>query len=284
MVLSSKRISRSNGGTVSIVVFLVLVGVLMMIPLVYALLQSIKPMEEIFVFPPRFWVNRPTLQNYRNLLNYTSDLWVPVSRYVLNSVFLSVVCTVIQVVIASMAAYSLSKLQWRGRDAFFHIIVLSLLFTGDVVALPQYLMISQMRIIDTFWAMILPSAAYTMGLYLMRQNMLLLPDSLLEAARIDGAPERTIFWSVVMPNVKPTWLTMVVFAFGGLWNRSDTTYIYSEDLKSLPTLLSQISSGGIARAGVSAAAAVLMMIPPILIFIVTQSNVIETMANSGMKE
>ena len=268
----------------SIVVFLVLVGVLMMIPLVYALLQSIKPMEEIFVFPPRFWVNRPTLQNYRNLLNYTSDLWVPVSRYVLNSVFLSVVCTVIQVVIASMAAYSLSKLQWRGRDAFFHIIVLSLLFTGDVVALPQYLLISQMRIIDTFWAMILPSAAYTMGLYLMRQNMLLLPDSLLEAARIDGAPERTIFWSMVMPNVKPTWLTMVVFAFGGLWNRSDTTYIYSEDLKSLPTLLSQISSGGIARAGVSAAAAVLMMIPPILIFIVTQSNVIETMANSGMKE
>lgn len=162
--------------------------------------------------------------------------------------------------------------------------MLALLFTYDVTFIPQYVLVSKLKIINTYLAMILPSIAFPLGLYLMRQNLLGFPDSVLEAARIDGAKERTIFWRIIMPSVKPVWMTMLVFSFGGLWNRSDTNYIFSEQLKGLQTLLQQLSAGGIARMGVSAATTLVLIIPPILVFIIAQSQVIETMANSGMKE
>ncbi len=183
-----------------------------------------------------------------------------------------------------MAAYPLSKYEFRGKNATFQLIVTALLFTGEVVFLPQYILISWFRMLDSYWALILPSLAYPLGLYLMRQNMIGFPDSVIEAARIDGAPERIVFWKIVMPNMKPVWMTMIVFSFGAIWSRSDTSYIYSEQLKGLPSLLTQISASGIARAGAGAAATVILMIPPILIFLLTQSKVIETMANSGLKE
>ena len=145
-------------------------------------------------------------------------------------------------------------------------------------------MLSYLGIIDTYAALILPSMAYPLGLYLMRQNLIAFPDSLLESARIDGAPERTIFWRVVMPVMKPVWMTIIVFSFGTLWNRSEANLIYTESLKGLPTMLQQISSSGLARMGVSAATSVILIIPPILIFLLTQSKVMETMASAGMKE
>lgn len=282
--ISSKKISRSNGGTATIVVFLTLLGVLMMIPFVYTLLQSIKPMEELYIFPPRFWVTSPTLDNFRQLFKTTSDLWVPFGRYLFNSVMISVVCTACQVVVASMAAYPLAKHEFRGKGFVFNMVVIALLFTGEVMFLPQYILISTIGLIDSYWALILPVIAYPMGLYLMRQNMIGFPNAVIEAARVDGAPERCVFWKIVMPNMKSVWMTMIVFSFGSLWGRSDTSYIYSEELKSLPTLLSQISASGIARAGVAAATTVLLMIAPILTFVFTQSSVIETMTNSGLKE
>ena len=284
VLLGSKKISRSGAGTAGIIVFLCIIGVLMVIPFVYTLLQSLKPIEEIYIFPPRFWVTKPTLRNFSNLFKLTSDLWVPFSRYLFNSVFVSAICTGMQVVFASMAAYPLSKHEFRGKGFIFNLVVIALLFTGEVVFLPQYIMIAGMKLIDSHLALILPSVAYPLGLYLMRQNMLGFPDSVIEAARIDGAPERFVFWRVVMPNMKPVWMTMIVFSFGAMWSRSDTSYIYSEQLKALPTLLNQISASGVARAGVGAAATVILMIPPILIFLLTQSKVIETMTNSGLKE
>lgn len=282
--LFKRQISRSIGGNAVIIVFLFAMSILMMLPLVYAIIQSLKPMEELFIFPPRFWVVRPTLSNFKNLFLLTENLWVPFSRYLFNSFFVVIICTVLQVIIASMAAYPLAKHQFPGKKLIFNLVVLSLLFAGEVTFLPQYILISSMNMIDTFWALILPSAAYSLGLYLMRQNLMGFPDSILEASRIDGASEATVFWKIVMPSMKPVWLTMVVFSFGSLWSRSDTNYIYSEQRKNLITLLTQISSGGIARAGVGAAISVLLMLPPIVIFIITQSNVIETMTSSGLKE
>ena len=183
-----------------------------------------------------------------------------------------------------MAAYPLAKHDFFGKNFFFQLIVLALLFTADVLALPQYILISWLGWVDTYWALILPSGAYTLGVYLMRQNMIGFPDSILESARIDGASEAICFWKIIIPSMKSVWMTMIVFSFGAMWSRSDTTYIYTEQLKGLPTLLSQISASGIARQGVSAATSVILIIPPILIFIITQSNVIESMANSGLKD
>lgn len=282
--LKTQRVSRSAGGNAVLIVFLIILGAVMMLPMVYTLLQSVKPLDEIFIYPPRFWVVNPSFNNFKNLSRLTSSLSVPFARYLFNSLFLAVVCTAIQVILASMAAYPLAKHEFFGKGFLNQIIVLALLFTYEVVSLPQYILISKLGFIDTYWAMILPASAYTMGVYLMRQNMVGFPDSVLEAARIDGASEAVCFWKIIMPAMKPVWLTMIVFSFGGLWSRTDTTYIYTEQLKGLPTLLSQLSAGGVSRAGVSAASSVILMIPPILVFILTQSNVMEAMASSGMKD
>lgn len=283
-VYAKERIGRSKIGNSMVLVFLSLAGIVMVIPLLFTVLQSIKPMEEIFIFPPRFWVNRPTLNNFTNLFMLASDLWVPFSRYLFNSLFVTVASTVMQVVFASMAAYPLAKHNFMGKAFFFNLVVFALLFSYDVVFIPQYIFISKLGWADKYISLILPSAAYSLGLYLMRQNLLGFPDSILESARIDGAKEATVFWKIVMPSMKAVWLTMIVFSFGTLWSRTDTTFIYSEQLKSLPTLLQQISASGIARMGVGSATSVILIIPPILIFIITQSNVMETMAKSGMKE
>ncbi len=279
-----KRTSRSVGGTAALFLFLALIGAAMALPLVYTVVQALKPLDEIFIFPPRFWVRNPTLDNIKMLFSLTNSLWVPFSRYAFNSVMLTAACTCMQVVFASMAAYPLAKHDFRGKSFIFNLIVLALLFTYDVTFIPQYVLVSKLKMINTYFAMILPGVAFPLGLYLMRQNLLGFPDSVLEAARIDGAKERVIFWRIVMPSVKPVWMTMLVFSFGGLWNRSDTNYIFSEQLKGLQTLLQQLSAGGIARMGVSAATTLVLIIPPILVFIFAQSQVIETMANSGMKE
>lgn len=283
-ISNPRNVSRSAFGTAMVVIFLSLIGIIMAVPLVYTLLQSFKGLEEIFIFPPRFWVKRPTTINYKMLASLTTNLWVPFSRYLFNSVFISVTTTCLQVVFASMAAYPLAKHDFPGKKFFFTIVVLALLFTYQVVALPQYIEISMFGMIDSYISLILPSLAYPLGMYLMRQNMISFPDSIIESARIDGASEAKVFWRIVMPSMKSVWMTMVVFSFGDMWNRSDASYIYSEQLKSLPTLLSQISAGGIARTGVAAAISVLLIIPPIFTFLFTQSNVIETMASSGMKD
>lgn len=284
MAYRNRRVSRSRGGTLAILLLLFFLGCFMVLPLVYTVIQSLKPLDEIFIFPPRFWVKRPTLENFRSLGTLTSNLWVPFSRYLFNSLFVTIVDTGLQVVFASMAAYPLAKGDFPGKRLIFSMVVISLLFTYDVVFIPRYILISTMGLVDTYWGMILPFLAFPLGLYLMRQNMLSFPDSVIESARIDGAREAGIFWRILMPSLKPVWMTMIVFAFNGVWNMSDSSVIYSEQMKSLPTLLSQISAAGVARMGVGAATSVLLIIPPILIFLITQSNVIETMASSGLKE
>ncbi len=162
--------------------------------------------------------------------------------------------------------------------------MLALLFSTQVTYIPQYVLLSKMKMINTYWAMILPPLSGTLGLYLMKQYMTALPDSLLEAAKLDGAGEYRVFWTIVMPNVKPAWLTLVIFSFQSIWNSSNNSYIYKEQLKMLPTVMSQMAASGVARVGVGAAASVVLMIPVILLFIFTQRNIIDTMANSGMKD
>lgn len=276
--------NRSRGGNAVIFTVLTLLGLFMALPLIYAVIQSIKPLEELFIFPPRFYVSHPTFDNFRDLIAVSSSLWVPFERYVLNSIFVSVVSTAGHVILASMAAYTLAKHKFPGATIIFNIIVLALMFSAPVTALPSYIVMAKLGLINNYLALILPALASPLGLYLMKQFMTQIPEAMLEAARIDGAREFRIFFRVVMPQVKPAWLTLIIFAFQAAWNQTGGSFIYNEELKVLPTILNQISSGGIARAGVASAAAVLLMIPPIATFLITQSNVIETMSHSGMKD
>ena len=281
---SQRRWNRSVGGNICVFAFIGIFAVLMVLPLVYAISSSLKPLNEMWYFPPRFFVTNPTFKNYRDLFYLLNDSWVPFTRYLFNTLFVSVAGTTGHVILASMCAYVFTKHVFPGRDLMFNTVVLSLMFSSAVTSIPSYNIMSWLHLTDTYWAIILPAFSASMGLYLMKQFMTQLPDSLIEAAKIDGAGEWCIFSRIVMPNVKPAWLTLIVFSFQGLWNASGGVYIQSEEIKSLNYAISQIMSGGIARAGASAASIVVMMLLPLIVFFITQSNVIETMSSSGMKD
>lgn len=278
------KLSRSRLGNLVVLVLLAAMGVFTAIPFLFSIVQSIKPVDELFVYPPRLTVSRPTLDNFAVLFNLTSSTWVPVSRYLFNSLLLTVCGTVGNVVVCSMAAYPLAKLKFHGRKLLFNLVVVSLLFTYEVTFIPNYVILSKLQMLDTFWALLLPAVATPMGLFLMKQFMEQIPDSVVESARVDGAGTLTLYWRIVMPQVKPAWLTLVIFSFQSLWNREGLEFIFSEELKMFPTILKQVASSGVARAGAAAAPAVILMIPPIVVFLLSQSNVIETMASSGIKE
>lgn len=283
-IKKTKRVNRSTGGNVAVFLMLIILGSFMLLPVVYTVVQAFKPMEELFLFPPRFMVQNPTIKNFKLISQLIDNLWVPFSRYLFNSVFVSAVGTAGNVIIASMAAYPLAKNDFPGKKVLFKIVTVALLFSGGVLGLAQYIIMAKLHLINTYWALILPSVATPMGLFLMKQFMEGISTSLLEAARLDGMNEFQIYWHIVMPNVKPAWLTMIIFAFQGMWSMTGGNFIYKESLKMLPTALAQIQSGGIARAGVAAAANLLMFIPPVLMFLITQSSIMETMAHAGIKE
>lgn len=279
----SRRVNRSRAANFFIFTIMALFGVFMAFPMVYAISNSLKPLDELWEFPPKFFVRNPTLKNFRDLFTLMGDSWVPMSRYLFNTVFITVAGTVGHVILSSMCAYPLAKMQFRGRGFLFNLVVLSLMFNGTVLSIPSYIVMAQIGWLDTYRAIIVPALGSSLGLYLMKQFMENIPDTLLEAATIDGANEWVKFIQIVMPQVKPAWLTLTIFSVQNLWNISGSVYIYREELKTLPYALNQVVSGGIARAGAASAVVVVMMIVPVVVFIISQSNVIETMTSSGIK-
>ena len=278
------RLSRSKTGTFGIFLFMLVMGAYMLLPVLYSVVQAFKPIDEIFAFPPRFFVRNPTLENFKQVLLLADNLWVPFSRYVFNSLLVSLGGTFLYVMISSLAAYPLAKAKFRGISLISTLVVWTLLFNADVTAMPRYIVISKLGMINTYWAVVLPMLSGTMGVFLMRQFIIsAIPDSTLAAARIDGASEYCIFFRIVMPSIKAAWMTVAIFGFQTFWNFNPQSYIYSENLKQLPAVLSSIAAGGIARAGAASAVSVILMIPPISIFILSQSSVVETMAHSGLK-
>ena len=278
-------LSRSAGGDAGITVMLVLLGAFMFLPMLYVLMQSLKPLDELWMYPPRFYVMNPTFSNYKDLFTLMNSSWVPFSRYIFNTVFTSVSGTFGHLFIASMCAYALAKIKFPGGKFVFKTIQTSLMFHSTVTAITSFILMSAFQMIDTYWAIIVPAWGYTLGLYLMKQFMdSSVPDTVLESARLDGASEIRTYWTIAMPMVKPAWLTLIIYSFQSLWNAGSSIYIYSEQLKSFNYAIGQITAGGIKRQGASAAATVLMMAVPILVFVITQSNIIETMGSSGMKD
>ena len=278
-----KRVSRSRAGDISLFLLLCLFGAFSAYPLVYTICAAFKPLNELFIYPPKLFVDHPTLENFTDLSVLMEDSWVPFSRYLFNTVFINLAGTVGHVILASMAAYPLAKYNFPGSKIIFGLVVYSLMFASSVTDTPRYIVFSCIGLVDSQWAIIVPAFAYSLGLYLMRQFMSDINMELIEAAKIDGANEFQIYWRIIMPLVKPAWLTLIILLFQQLWNTDGGTYIYSEQLKPLSYALHQIVSGGIARTGTSAAIMLIMMIVPISVFILSQSQIIETMAHSGMK-
>ncbi|MBR2930698.1 MAG: carbohydrate ABC transporter permease [Clostridia bacterium] len=278
-------LNRSSGGDLGITIMLTILGLFMFIPMYYVVIQSLKPLDELFMFPPRFYVMKPTLDNFADLFTLMGDSWVPFSRYIFNTVFITICGTLGNLIFASMAAYSLAKLRFPGRKMIFQVIVMSLMFHSTVNQVTHFIILSSFGWIDTYLSIIIPSLASTMGLYLMKQFMeSSVPDTVLESARLDGASEFRTYLTIAMPMVKPAWLTLMVECFKNLWNEGSSVYIHSEELKTFNYAIGQILAGGIARSGAGAASTVLMMMVPIMVFVFNQSKIVETMGSSGMKD
>ena len=283
-LITRRHPNRSIAGDIGIYLLLIIIGVAMVFPLVFQVGASLKPLDEFFRFPPPVWPQHPTTDNFSDLFVTMGQSWVPFSRYLVNTVFITVIGTFGHLVIASMAAFVLAKYEFPGGRTFFAVVTTCLMFSGYVTGIPNYLIMSRLGMIDTYWALILPAFAAPIGLFLMKQFMEGLPTALIEAATIDGASTFGVFWHIVMPNVKPAWLTMIIFSVQSLWNTSAATVIYSEAKKTLVYALNQIQAGGIARTGQVAAAQVIIISVPIIIFILSQSRILETMASSGIKD
>ena len=282
--LRRRQPNRSRTGDFFVYLFLLLVAVAMVFPLVFAINSALKPLDELFMFPPKVFAQNPTLDNFADLFVTMGKSWVTFPRYVFNTVFITVVGTAGHLIIASMGAFVLAKYDFPGGKTFFKLVTVALMFSGYVTAIPNYLIINALGWIDTYWAIIIPAFAAPIGLFLMKQFMEGLPTSLIEAAKIDGANEWKVFMGIVMPNVKPAWLTLIIFSVQSLWNNKAATFIFSEEKKTLVYALQQIQSGGIARTGQAAAVTVIVMIVPIAIFILSESQILETMASSGLKD
>ena len=279
-----RKPNRSFWGDLGIYTLLAIIAVAMAFPMVFSIAASLKPLDELFRFPPKVFPDHPTFDNFSDLIVTMGQSWVPFSRYLINTVFITFVGTFGHVLIASMAAFVLSKYDFPGGKGFFKIVVTALMFTGYVTGIPNFVIMSKMGIIDTYFAVILPAFAAPIGLFLMKQSMESLPNALIEAAHLDGAGEMRIFWSIVMPNVKPAWLTISIFSVQSLWNTNAATVIRTESKKTLVYALQQIQAGGIARTGQAAAVTVVVMLVPITIFILFQGQIVETMSSSGLKD
>ncbi len=278
-----KRLSRSWQGDLALSLVLLIFGLFSAYPLVFTIANAFKPLDEIFIFPPKLLPRNITFDNYTDLFNLIGNTRIPISKYLFNTLFISIIGVAGHVIIAALAAYPLAKYKFPGRAFINQTIIYSLMFSAFVTAIPTYLIISWLGLIDTHWAIIIPAWGFTLGLFLMRQFMVTIPTELLEAAKIDGAGEYRIFFQVVMPLVKPAWLTVIILLFQQLWSTDGGSYIFTENLKPISYALQQIVSGGIARTGTAAAVGVIMMIVPISVFIFSQTRIIDTMAHSGLK-
>ncbi len=279
--------NRSALGSVLGTALLMLMGAFVALPLLYVISNAFKPLDEYFLYPPKFFVQNPTFQNFSDLMLLMQSSWVPFTRYVFNTVFMTASGTFLHIMAASMAAFVLEKHVFPGRKAFFTLVTTTLMFSPVVMWVPNMLIMSRLGLMDTYWALILPVVGMPLGLFLMKQFMSIVPDSLLEAARMDGMKEARLFFTIVMPIVRPAWMTLMILCIKDLWNATGAFFIRSEQLKTLPYAMNNIlfaNGGGSARAGAGSAVGLVLISVPILIFFFAQRSIIETMATSGIKE
>lgn len=275
---------RSILGNATVYIVIGALAMLSALPLVYAVITSLKPIDELLQFPPRFRVVRPTMDSYRDLFQLVSSLWVPLSRYMFNTVFVTVIGTAGHVLIAAMAAYPLAKHRFPGKKMMIGAILMALMFVPSVTFMPLFILMSKLNLVNTYAALIFPWLGQSLGLFLMKQFIEQLPDQILEAARIDGASEFRTFFTIILPNSVPAVMTVILFQFTQMWNFTQADLVFSESLKMMRTAFEQIAQENfVVRMGPGSAASVILMLPPILLFILLQRKVVETMTFAGIK-
>ncbi|MEH7237040.1 carbohydrate ABC transporter permease [Bacillus sp. JJ1562] len=268
--------------------FLIPLAIIMAMPIVYIVSHAFKPIDELFAYPPRFFVQKPTLENFTDLMNVSNATGVPMTRYLFNSIISTVLVVFFTVLISTMAGFALSKKRFKLKKTIFEINTLALMFVPAAVAIPRYLLIDEIGLLDSFWAHILPLLAMPIGLFLVKQFIDQIPNELIEAAKMDGATDYRIFFKIIIPLVKPAIATIAILSFQAVWNNVETSslFVNDENLKTFGFFMSTLATdtgNSVAGQGMAAAASLLMFIPNLIIFIILQSQVMNTMAHSGIK-
>ncbi|WP_057987592.1 carbohydrate ABC transporter permease [Lederbergia galactosidilytica] len=279
---------RLDATQVIILFFLTLLAFFMLLPIVYILNHAFKPLHELFLFPPTFIVQDPTFQNFVELMSMTQSTFVPVSRYIFNSVIVTVAATAAMVFTSSLCAYALSKHKFPGVNLVFSLIMLSLLFVPTVLQIPRYVVVQNLGIMNSYWGHVLPMVAMPVGVFLMKQFMDQVPNEIMEAAKIDGASEFRMFLQIVIPIVTPAIATIAIISFQSAWGNVETSQLFMQDesMKTLPYYMQSLTANlanTVARQGAAAAGALIMFLPQLIIFLFFQKKVIATMAHSGIK-
>ncbi|MDX2162416.1 MAG: carbohydrate ABC transporter permease [bacterium] len=273
-------------------VILVPLAALMMLPIVYIFSSAFKPPDELFAYPPRFLVTNPTFKNFTDLFSVLSNSGIPISRYLFNSIIITVITVAVSIFVSSAAAYSLSKKRFRLKRVLFEINTIALMFVPIAVTIPRFLVIENLNLLDTFWVHILPVLALPVGVFLLKQFIDGIPDDVIEAAQIDGAADWRIYWGIVLPMIRPALATIAILTFQAAWNNAEisTLYINNESMRTLAFYLSTLTAApttgiaaSVAGQGMAAAAALIMFLPNLIIFILLQGQVMSTMSRSGLK-
>ncbi|MBO7086382.1 MAG: carbohydrate ABC transporter permease [Bacilli bacterium] len=263
-----------------------LMALFMLLPIVFIIVHAFKPISELLEYPPKFYVINPTLDNFKNLFNQTTQSSIPFSRYLFNSISVTLVGVAATMFITSLTAFALSKLRFKGKKLLFKVNEVAMMFVGSALVIPRYLVISSLGITNTFFAHIIPLLAMPVGLFLVKQFIDQIPDELIEAARLDGATDFQVFWRVIMPLIKPALSTVAILSFQGFWNNMETSSIFVSDEghRTLAFFLSTLTTNAsVSGQGMAAAASLIIFLPNLVFFIIVQSKVMDTMAHSGIK-
>jgi len=294
--INPRRFERSQ---LKFYLYLIPLAIVTALPLLFVFSNAFKPLDELLVYPPKLFTTRPTLQNFINLTATSSNKAIPVTRYLFNSILTTGSTVLLTLLITVATAYCLSKKKYRMKKFIFEINSVALMFIPVAVAIPRYFIIYKLGMIDNILSSIVPLLAMPVGLFLIKQFMDQFPDDIVEAAQIDGASNFMIIGKIVMPNIKPALATVAILSFQTAWNSTEASnyYLNNEALKSFSfymttltassgnanAMVGQLSGNAIAGMGVQAAATLIMFLPNLILFIVLQSKVMNTMSHSGMK-
>lgn len=284
-----RKLKKVTPGWVALYILMGLLVAFMALPLVYIVNSAFKPLDELFIFPPKFLVENPTLQNFTSLFSTLGGTSVPFIRNILNSLIQTVGIVFLTCVVSALGAYGMVIYHPPGSKFLNELIISALMFSPHVTQIPRYLVVNELGMVNTFWALILPSVASAYNIFLMRQFLVSYPKELIEAGRVEGAGELRIFIKLVLPAMKPVLSTLIVLSFVANWNDFFSALIYTSDeaMRTLPLALQTISGGSgaaaIGNAGATSAATMLMTVPTVILFAISQRNVMETMTYSGIK-
>ncbi len=289
MAYRGKRINpqKFERSQIKIVLIILPLVLFMAMPLVFIANHAFKPMEELFAFPPTFFVRNATLDNFTKLIKFSRTAGIPLSRYVFNSILVTILTVGASMIFTTCAAFALSKLKFKGRNLMMQINQIAIMFVAVAVLIPRYLVVCQMGMIDSIWAHVLPLVAMPVALFLVKQFVEQVPDSLIEAAYMDGATDFQVYLRVIIPMIKPAMATASILVFQQVWTNMETSnyYINDDSMKTLTFYMNSLVNvnNTVSGQGIAAAATLIMFVPNLILFIILQNSVMNTMAHSGIK-